>query len=150
MKKVITYGTFDLLHYGHYFLLKRAKALGDYLIVGVSTDEMYRQKGKSCVLSQEVRRQMVADLAFVDEVIYEETMQQKVKDVIDYDVDIFCLGDDYRTVFPQMPEYDSVSKKCDVVFLERTPDVSTSVLKDKLREKLFCTKSAESVSEKEA
>ena len=148
MKKVITYGTFDLLHYGHYFLLKRAKALGDYLIVGVSTDAMCCQKGKNCVFPQEIRRQMVADLAFVDEVIYEETMQQKVKDVIDHDVDVFCLGDDYKTVFPQMPEYDPVSRKCDVVFLERTPDISTSTLKSMLREKLFCTKSDETVTER--
>lgn len=132
MKKVITYGTFDLFHYGHYFLLKRAKALGDYLIVGVSTDELCREKGKACILPQEVRRQIIEDFSFVDQVIFEESMNQKVDDVINYDVDVFCLGDDYKETFLKMKEYDAVSRKCDIVFLERTPDVSTSSMKEKL------------------
>lgn len=141
MKKVITYGTFDYFHYGHYNLLKRAKALGDYLIVGVSSDEMCRQKGKITILDEKIRMDIVRDLKFVDEVIIENSMEQKCVDVEDHHVNIFVLGSDYAEIFPQMPEYNELLKmNCEVVFLERTKDVSTTALKSKLLEQLNTTK----------
>lgn len=133
MKKIITYGTFDYFHYGHFNLLYRAKALGDYLIVGVSSDAMAEAKGKATVLSQEKRMQIVASLKFVDEVILEENMSQKVDDVKKYGVNTFVLGSDYQDIFPKMEEYQKlIDLGCKVVFLERTPDVSTTRLKQKL------------------
>ncbi len=126
---VITYGTFDLLHYGHMNLLKRCAALGDKLIVGVSTDEMCNEKGKQCYYSLEKRMEMVADLRYVDSVIPETSMEQKVEDCIKYDVDIFVLGSDYREVFPTMKEYHKIKEKCKIVFLERTPNISSTILK---------------------
>lgn len=141
MKKVITYGTFDYFHYGHYNLLKRAKALGDYLIVGVSSDEMCRQKGKITILDEKTRMDIVRDLKFVDEVIIENSMEQKCVDVEDHHVNIFVLGSDYAEVFPQMHEYNELLKmNCEVVFLERTQDISTTDLKSKLLEQLNTTK----------
>lgn len=131
--KVITYGTFDLFHYGHYNLLHRAKALGDYLVVGISSDEMCLKKGKATVLPLAKRMEIVSNLRFVDEVIIENNMEQKVHDIRDKDIDIFVLGDDYRDVFPKMKECDEITKQgCKVVFLERTPDISTTQLKRKL------------------
>ncbi len=133
MKKVVTYGTFDYFHYGHYSLLERAKALGDYLIVGISSDAMARSKGKATLLSEERRMQIVSSLNFVDEVILEENMEQKVDDIQKYDINIFVLGSDYKEIFPQMPEYQKlVDAGCKVVFLERTPDISTTELKKKI------------------
>lgn len=133
MKKVITYGTFDYFHYGHYSLLERAKALGDYLIVGVSSDAMAEAKGKATILSQERRMEIISNLRFVDEVILENNMEQKVSDVKNNDVDIFVLGSDYEIIFPQMPEFKKLKAEgCEIVFLERTPDISTSSLKEKL------------------
>ena len=141
MKKVITYGTFDYFHYGHYNLLKRAKALGDYLIVGVSSDEMCRQKGKITILDEKTRMDIVRNLKFVDEVIIENSMEQKCVDVEDHHVNIFVLGSDYSEVFPKMPEYKELLKmNCEVVFLERTKDISTTELKGKLLEQLNTTK----------
>lgn len=138
MKKrvVITYGTWDLFHYGHYLLLKRAKELGDYLVVGVSTSEFCKEKGKICVLSDELRMQIIADLSFVDEVIPEHNMQQKIYDIEKYSADVFVLGSDYVEKFRAMDEFDYVSQHCEVVFLERTPEISTSELKNKLYKQL--------------
>lgn len=133
MKKVITYGTFDLLHYGHYNLLKRAKSLGDYLIVGVSSDEMCHEKHKQPYYDQHTRMKMVADWRFVDEVILENNMAQKVNDVRDRDISCFVLGSDYREIFPRMPEYQLIlNLGCEVIFLERTPCISTTQLKKEL------------------
>ena len=133
MKTVLTYGTFDLFHYGHYNLLRRAKNLGDRLIVGVSSDELCREKGKVSFLSEGKRMEIVSSLRFVDEVILETSMAQKVGDAEKYHVDIFCLGSDYRDVFPRMAEYRKLlDLGCEVVFLERTPDVSTTELKRKM------------------
>lgn len=130
MKTVITYGTFDLFHYGHYKLLKRAKELGDYLIVGVSTDEMCKSKGKTTILNVKERMEIVSSLRFVDKVIIEENMEQKVSDVKKYDANIFVLGNDYATIFPEMPEYSALIKNgCKVIFLPRTQDISTTKLK---------------------
>ena len=141
MKKVITYGTFDYFHYGHYNLLKRAKDLGDYLIVGVSSDKMCRQKGKVTILDENARMDIVRSLRFVDEVIIENSMEQKCTDVKNNQVDLFVLGSDYAEIFPKMPEYEKLIKmNCEVVFLERTKDISTSELKSKLLEQLNTTK----------
>lgn len=141
MKKVITYGTFDYFHYGHYNLLKRAKALGDYLIVGVSSDEMCRQKGKITILDENTRMDIVRNLKFVDEVIMENSMEQKCVDVKNHHVEIFVLGSDYAEVFPQMPEYEELLKmNCSIVFLERTKDISTTELKCKLLDRKTTTK----------
>ena len=133
MKTVITYGTFDLMHYGHYNLLKRAKELGDVLRVGVSSDEFCLQKGKQTAYPQEKRMEMVADLRFVDLVILENDLSQKIEDVKKYKADIFCLGDDYKDIFPKMPEYKVLKDMgCEIVFLPRTPDISTTRLKKNL------------------
>ena len=129
---VITYGTFDLLHYGHIFLLKRASQLGDRLIVGVSADEFVMQKGKQVVFPLEKRMEMVRDLRFVDLVIPEYDMAQKIEDIRKYSADIFVLGSDYEKAFPEMPEYPIVAEMCKVVFLPRTPSISTTALKEKL------------------
>lgn len=133
MKTVITYGTFDLLHYGHINLLKRAAQLGDRLIVGVSTDEFVEEKGKKCVYPLEKRMEMVGDLRFVDLVIPEHSMAQKVDDIKNLGVDVFVLGSDYKDSFPAMPEYDLIKDVCEVVFLERTPNISTTMLKKTLK-----------------
>lgn len=133
MITVITYGTFDLMHYGHLRLLKRCAALGDKLIVGVSTDEMCLTKGKKTVFDVKTRMQMVSDLRYVDLVIPEENMAQKIEDIKKYKADIFVLGDDYKDVFPKMKEYPEVKRLCKIVFLERTPDISTTDLKAKIK-----------------
>lgn len=132
---IITYGTFDLFHYGHYNLLKRASQMGDKLIVGVSSDKMCISKGKITILNQDERMSIVKDLKFVDLVILEDNMEQKILDCDKYGVDVFVLGDDYRTIFPSMPEYNILLKKgVSVVFLPRTEGISSTLLKRKLKE----------------
>lgn len=123
MKKVITYGTFDLLHYGHINLLQRAKALGDYLIVAVSSDEFNRQKGEVCYFSYEERKRMVEALRCVDLVIPEESWDQKISDVREFRVDTFVMGDDWKGKFDFLKDY------CEVVYLPRTPEISTTTIK---------------------
>ena len=127
MKKVITYGTFDLLHYGHINLLKRAKALGDYLIVALSTDEFnWNQKQKKCYFSYEKRKQLLEAVRYVDLVIPEENWDQKKTDVKEYHVDTFVMGDDWKGKF------DFLKDDCEVVYLERTPEISTTQIKKDL------------------
>lgn len=123
MKKVITCGTFDLLHYGHINLLQRAKALGDYLIVAVSSDEFNRQKGKVCYFSYEERKCMVEALRCVDLVIPEECWDQKISDVKEFRVDTFVMGDDWRGKFDFLQDF------CEVTYLPRTPEISTTKIK---------------------
>ena len=127
MKKVITYGTFDLFHYGHLRLLQRAKALGDYLIVAVSTDEFNRGKDKICVYPYHERAAIVAANRYVDAVIPEESWEQKIRDMVEHQVDIFVMGDDWAGKFDFLKEY------CEVVYLPRTPDISTSEIKNEIR-----------------
>lgn len=129
MKTVLTYGTFDLIHYGHLNLLKRASKLGDRLIVGVSTDEFVKSKGKTPVFNCEKRMEYLSDLRYVDKVIPEHNMEQKVEDIKKYHVDIFLLGDDYAETFLKMPEYEQIKDICEIVFLPRTPNISTTSLK---------------------
>jgi glycerol-3-phosphate cytidylyltransferase len=129
MKKVLTYGTYDLLHYGHINLLKRAKELGDYLIVGISTDEFNTLKHKSSHFSFEERKLILEAIRYVDEVIPEETWEQKVEDVKNHDVDIFVMGDDWKGEFDHLKEY------CEVIYLSRTEGISTTKIKRDLRDK---------------
>jgi len=131
MKTVITYGTFDLLHYGHLNILKKASLLkdGGRLIVGVSTDEFAKSKGKTTVFNLEKRMSMIEDLRYVDLVVKEESYAQKLEDIIKYDVDIFVVGSDYKDILPKMPEYEKLKEKCEIVILPRTENISTSILK---------------------
>lgn len=130
MKRVITYGTFDLLHYGHINLLKRAKALGDYLIVALSTDEFnWNSKQKKCYFSYEKRKQLLEAIRYVDLVIPEESWEQKTRDVELYQVDTFVMGDDWEGKF------DFLKNQCEVVYLPRTPEISTTQIKKNLRNK---------------
>lgn len=128
MKKVITYGTFDLLHYGHVNLLRRAKELGDYLIVALSTDEFnWKEKQKVCYFSYEKRKQLLEAIRYVDLVIPEENWEQKISDVKEFKVDTFVMGNDWEGKFDFLKEY------CDVVYLERTPEISTTQIKENLK-----------------
>ena len=128
MKRVITYGTFDLFHYGHVNLLRRAKAYGDYLIVVVSTDEFnLREKNKKCYFNYEIRKQLVEAVRYVDLVIPEESWNQKISDIYEYHVDTFVIGDDWEGKFDYLKEH------CEVVYLSRTPEVSTSQIKEDLK-----------------
>lgn len=123
MKKVITYGTFDLLHWGHVNLLKRARELGDYLIVALSTDEFNAVKKKKAYYSYENRKLILEAIRYVDKVIPEKTWEQKVDDVLNYDIDIFVMGDDWKGKFDFLKEY------CEVVYLPRTVGISTTQIK---------------------
>lgn len=125
MKKVLTYGTFDLFHEGHYNLLKRAKALGDYLIVGVTTEHFDEQRGKINIVDSLLERiENVRRTGFADEIIIEDHDGQKIEDIQKYGVDIFTLGSDWRGSFDYLKEY------CEVVYLERTPDISSTMLRN--------------------
>ncbi len=128
MKRVITYGTFDLLHYGHINLLRRARALGDYLIVALSTDEFNRvEKNKKCYFSYEERKLLLESIRYVDLVIPEENWEQKRTDVHLYRVDTFVMGDDWVGRFDFLKE-----EGCEVVYLPRTPEISTTQIKQDL------------------
>ncbi|MBN2830023.1 MAG: glycerol-3-phosphate cytidylyltransferase [Candidatus Cloacimonetes bacterium] len=127
MKKVITYGTFDLFHYGHLRLLERAKSLGDYLIVAVSTDEFNEIKNKKCTYPFEERAEIVKAIKYVDEVIPEHNWEQKVNDIRSHKVDLFVMGSDWEGKFDELKEF------CEVVYLERTPEISSSGIKTKIK-----------------
>ena len=126
MRKIITYGTFDLLHYGHINILKRAKELGDYLIVAISTNEFNKIKGKKCYFSYDERKKLVESIRYVDLVIPEDSWEQKITDIKEYKVDVFVIGDDWKGNF------DFLSDQCEVVYLERTPEISTTKIKNDL------------------
>jgi glycerol-3-phosphate cytidylyltransferase len=123
MKKVLTYGTFDLLHWGHINLLKRARELGDYLIVGLSTDEFNAIKNKKAYHSYENRKLILESIRYVDEVIPENDWDQKIHDVIKHKIDIFVMGSDWEGKFDFLKEY------CDVIYLPRTVGISTTKIK---------------------
>lgn len=132
MKRVITYGTFDLLHYGHIELLKRAKALGDYLVVALSTDEFnLESKNKKSYFSYEKRKQLLEAIRYVDLVIPEESWGQKVSDVKLYHIDTLVMGDDW------VGKFDFIENETDanVVYLPRTPEISTTKIKEELKRK---------------
>ncbi|VDG17531.1 glycerol-3-phosphate cytidylyltransferase [Lactiplantibacillus mudanjiangensis] len=126
MKKVITYGTFDLLHKGHIRLLKRAKALGDHLTVCVSSDEFNALKGKKAYTSFEDRKYILEAIKYVDEVIPENNWDQKISDVVDNNIDIFVMGDDWKGKFDFLKDY------CEVIYLPRTEGISTTKIKQDL------------------
>lgn len=127
MKKIITYGTFDLLHYGHINLLKRAKELGDYLVVGLSTDEFNEQKkNKKTYFSYEERKKLLEAVRYVDLVIPEENWEQKREDIKEFKIDTFVIGDDWKGKF------DDLKDLCEVVYLPRTPEISTTKIKKDL------------------
>ena len=110
MKRILTYGTYDLLHYGHINLLKRAKSLGDYLIVAISTDEFNKNmKNKVCIQTYEERKTILESLRFVDLVIPEENWEQKIEDVKLYKIDTFCMGSDWEGKFDFLPRTEGIS-----------------------------------------
>ena len=120
MKRVITYGSFDLLHDGHISLLRRAKRLGDYLVVGLSTGDFNQLKGKQCYFSYEEREQLLEAIRYVDLVIPGSRWEQKIEDIQNYHIDTFVIGDDWKGEFDFLKDY------CRVVYLPRTPEISTT------------------------
>ena len=130
MKRVITYGTFDLLHYGHINLLRRAKALGDYLIVAISTDEFnWKSKHKKCYFTYEQRKALVESMRYVDLVIPEESWDQKPSDMHEYHIDTFVIGDDWKGKFDFLKD-----EGVEVIYLPRTPEISSSQMKKDLHD----------------
>ena len=124
LTKVITYGTYDLLHYGHIRLLERAKALGDYLIVGVTADDFDKTRGKINVQQSLMERiEAVRQTGIADEIIIEEYEGQKIDDIQRYDIDIFTVGSDWKGKFDYLGEY------CKVIYLDRTQGVSSSEIR---------------------
>lgn len=129
MKRVITYGTFDLLHYGHINLLRQAKALGDYLIVVCSSDDFnWNEKRKKCYFTYEQRKTLLEAIRYVDLVIPETSWEQKRTDVHEYHIDIFTIGDDWKGKFDFLRE-----EGVEVVYLPRTPEISTTQIKCSLQ-----------------
>lgn len=127
MKKVITYGTFDLFHVGHLNILRRAKELGDYLVVAVSSDKFNEIKGKKAYHSVDDRVAILEAIEFVDEVIIEEGWDQKNSDIKEHDIDVFVMGDDWEGKF------DDLKELCEVVYLPRTEGISTTKIKNDLK-----------------
>ncbi len=128
-KIILTYGTYDFLHRGHIRLLKRAKDLGDYLIVAVSTEEFNELKNKKAIFPYEERKYIVESIKYVDKVIPENNWDQKIDDVKKYNVDVFVMGDDWEGKFDFLKDY------CEVIYLPRTKEVSTSEIIEKIKEK---------------
>lgn len=124
LKRILTYGTFDLLHVGHIRLLRLAKALGDELIVAVSTDSFNEVKGKRAINSYEDRKEILESISYIDSVIPEHHWNQKISDVNEYSIDVFVIGDDWEGEFDYLKEY------CEVVYLPRTEDISTTQIKE--------------------
>jgi len=122
-KTVLTYGTFDLLHYGHLEILKRASLLGNKLIVGVSTDKFNEIKGKTCVLPYQKRKELIESLYYVDKVIPENNWDQKVTDIQGNNIDIFVIGDDWEGKFDELKDF------CEVIYLPRTKGISSTKLR---------------------
>ena len=128
MKRILTYGTFDLLHYGHIRLLKRAKELGDYLIVALSTDEFNEIKGKKAYHNYETRKKMLEAIRYVDLVIPENDWNQKRNDVVEYKIDEVVMGSDWTG----NEKFEELKDICEVVYLPRTDGISTSKIKSDL------------------
>ncbi|OLO89613.1 glycerol-3-phosphate cytidylyltransferase [Actinomyces naeslundii] len=120
MKRVITYGSFDLLHYGHIELLRRAKEMGDYLIVALSTDEFSASKGRRAYFSFDQRKAMLEAIRYVDLVVPEQTWGQKSQDIDEYGIDVFVIGDDWIDTFNEQLE-----GRCEIVYLPRTLEIDS-------------------------
>ena len=129
MKRILTYGTFDLLHYGHIRLLKRAKALGDYLIVALSTEEFNELKGKKSYHNYETRKEMLEAIRYVDLVIPENNWEQKINDVKEYNIDVVVMGSDWAG----SDKFNYLDEYCEVVYLDRTDGISTTQIKKELK-----------------
>lgn len=127
MIKILTYGTYDLFHYGHLRILQRAKALGDYLIVAVSTDEFNAVKNKKSTYPYNERAEIVNAIKYVDQVIPENNWEQKIEDIKQHKIDIMVMGDDWKGEFDFLKEY------CEVVYLPRTPAISSTEIKEDIR-----------------
>jgi glycerol-3-phosphate cytidylyltransferase len=123
MKRVLTYGTFDLFHVGHIRLLERARSLGDYLVVGLSTDEFNLGKGKKSVFSYAERFAILSAIKHVDKIIPEDNWDQKLNDVIANEIDVFVMGDDW------LGKFDFLKTQCEVAYLPRTAGISTTYIK---------------------
>lgn len=123
MKRVITYGTFDLFHYGHLEILRRAKELGDYLIVALSSNEFNAIKGKQSHFDYAKRKKMLEAVKYVDEIIPEGNWEQKKEDIKKHNIDILVMGDDWKGKF------DDLENLCEIVYLPRTPDISSTDIK---------------------
>ncbi|KIC18759.1 MULTISPECIES: glycerol-3-phosphate cytidylyltransferase [unclassified Leisingera] len=127
MRRVITYGTFDTLHFGHIRLLRRARELGDYLVVALSSDEFNELKGKTSKFSWEERKRDLEAIRYVDLVIPEHTWEQKRQDVQDHNIDVFTMGDDWTG------EFDFLSDLCQVIYMPRTPEISSTMIRNKMQ-----------------
>jgi len=127
VRKVITYGTFDTIHFGHISLLQRAKSLGTHLIVGLSTDEFNKKKGKDSYFSYDQRKEFLEAIRYVDTVIPEGDWSQKADDIVTHQVDILTMGDDWKGKF------DVLGDICTVHYLDRTPEISSTLIKANLR-----------------
>lgn len=129
MKRVLTFGTFDLFHIGHLQILKRAKVLGSYLIVGISTDALnFSKKQRNPICNQTHRREIIQELKCVDEVFFEESLELKRQYIIDTKADVLVMGDDWKGRFDEFKDI------CEVVYLPRTPSISTTELIEIVRE----------------
>ena len=128
MKRILTYGTFDLLHYGHIRILKRARELGDYLVVALSTDEFNATKGKKAYHDYETRKNMLEAIRYVDLVIPENNWEQKIDDIKDYKIDVVVMGDDWA----DSDKFDYLKEYCEIKFLSRTEGISTTKIKGDL------------------
>lgn len=128
LKRILTYGTFDLLHYGHIRLLRRAAALGDYLVVALSTDEFNAGKGKTSFYDYETRKEMLEAIRYVDLVIPEKSWEQKIDDVQKYGIDTVVMGGDWEG----SDRFEYLKAYCDVVYLDRTEGISTTDVKERL------------------
>lgn len=123
MKKVLTYGTFDLLHHGHINILRRAKEMGDHLTVAISSDEFNAIKGKKAYYNYETRKMILEAIRYVDQVIPEHEWEQKIKDVKEHNIDVFVMGNDWEGKFDFLKDY------CEVIYLPRTDGISTTKIK---------------------
>lgn len=128
MRRILTYGTYDLLHYGHIRLLKRAKEMGDYLVVAISTDEFNAQKGKKAYHNYETRKEMLEAVRYVDLVIPETDWEQKIDDVKNYAIDVVVMGSDWA----DDPRFECLREFCEVAYLDRTEGISTTQIKREL------------------
>ncbi len=129
MKKIITFGTYDLFHIGHLNILKRAKALGDYLIVGISSDELNIKKGKKSVIPLEERVEIIKAIKYVDEIFIEDSLELKDEYIKKYNADLLVMGDDWKDKFNWV--------SCPVIYLDRTPNISTTQIKEYIHNKNY-------------